>query len=217
MSVESEMKTLVEEKFDNHESEMKQLGRLLREKVDGWRNWRSERGWGNQAPNTAQSTTKTCWQCQTEIDRRARVCPHCRGKQTSNERKAVLWVVCIIGVLMAIGSGSNGGKSSSTSSTKPVQTQTEYRYPYGVSPTIHDKGVAAILFYNSECTMTPAVPPMVVRYANLHAQSRIDEVKAVLAEAEHTVTSNGLQRSVGVKFWCTYMWDAMGKEWSQFR
>jgi hypothetical protein len=83
--------------------------------------WNTQ-GWNNQG--STQPTTKTCWQCQTEIDRKVRVCPHCRGKQTSNERKAVLWVVCIIGVLMAIGS-AGGSKSTSTA---PVQTEAEARY-----------------------------------------------------------------------------------------
>jgi hypothetical protein len=144
MSVESEMKTLVEEKFDNHESEMKQLGRLLREKVDGWRNWRSERGWGNQAPNTAQSTTKTCWQCQTEIDRRARVCPHCRGKQPGNG-KVGFAVLCVLGVLMVIGAAGNSGNSSSTSSTSSATD----RVRIGETGYLRDKNGDGVLVFKS--------------------------------------------------------------------
>jgi hypothetical protein len=226
MSVESEMKTLVREKFGNHESEMKQLGRMLREKVDSWRNWRSERGWGSQAPSATQSTTKTCWQCRTEINSQARVCPHCRGKQAGKDSALGKVILCTLGFLLVVGAAS---KNSSTSSTQTATTQyrSQYetdlpsdnqRYPSGVVPTYHDKGVAAVLIYDTECSsVTPSIPPVMVRYAYLHAQDRIAEVNAVRQEFEQVVTTGGMKRSTGVKFWCSQMWQEMGASWSKFK
>jgi hypothetical protein len=221
MSVESEMKTFVREKFGNHESEMKQLSRQLREKVDSWRNWRSERGWGSQKPNTAQSTTKTCWQCRTEINSQARVCPHCRGKQPSANKGFGLFLLGVCGVMLVIGGATSNGTSTSTTTS---QTTSDYRPDYNSSTTpvrkdaaLHNKGVAAMAFYSNECSMTPAIPPIVLRYAYAHADSRPGEIDNYMAEIEQLVTKDGLKRSAGVRFWCSYMYEKMGSQWSQFR
>jgi hypothetical protein len=135
MSVESEMKTLVREKFGNHESEMKQLGRMLREKIDSWGNWRSERGSGSQAPSATQSTTKTCWQCRTEINSQARVCPLCRGKQAGNEKRAVLIVCGIFAVLMMIGAAVDK-PSTPTTMTEPDKVRAAVAAQHSCTPSL---------------------------------------------------------------------------------
>jgi hypothetical protein len=135
-------------------------------------------------------------------------------------------ILCTLGFLLVVGAAS---KNSSTSSTQTATTQyrSQYetdlpsdnqRYPSGVVPTYHDKGVAAVLIYDTECSsVTPSIPPVMVRYAYLHAQDRIAEVNAVRQEFEQVVTTGGMKRSTGVKFWCSQMWQEMGASWSKFK
>jgi hypothetical protein len=98
------------------ESEMKQLGRQLREYTD------------QANPNTTpQPTTKTCQQCQTEIDRKACVCPHCRSKQPGSGLGRAFVVLCALGLMIVVGGANSGGSSSS--STKPVQIEVQTTKP----------------------------------------------------------------------------------------
>jgi hypothetical protein len=70
-------------------------------------------GGPSSAPSTPP-TTKTCPKCQTEIDRRALVCPACRSKQPK-EKGLALVIVGALGFILIVGGANSGGKGSSKS------------------------------------------------------------------------------------------------------
>ena len=58
-----------------------------------------------------KDSTKQCKYCKSEIDKKAKVCPHCRKKQGG----IVKWIV--IGVIVLALIGSMGGESEETAET----------------------------------------------------------------------------------------------------
>jgi hypothetical protein len=71
-----------------------------------------------------QPTTKTCQQCRTWIDPRARICPTCGSKQ----KEKGLWLVALfaLGFILIVGGANSGGKSKSTSTPSiPIQSTAE--------------------------------------------------------------------------------------------
>ena len=89
--------------------------------------WNNFCGWQSQSSN---SSVKTCWQCRTEINSQARVCPHCRSKQAVNIGKGpVILIGGILLVMVVLGAlSSNDRKSSSTSVAPAVGAQITDRY-----------------------------------------------------------------------------------------
>jgi hypothetical protein len=84
----------------------------MSDKTKSWNNF-GGRSWSY---DTAGNRLKTCPQCRTEIDSRARVCPNCHSKQgLSGKAKLVLVVVAFFALPGVLGSGGKSGSSTSTS------------------------------------------------------------------------------------------------------
>lgn len=65
-----------------------------------------------------KNETKFCKHCQTEIPRKAKVCPNCQKKQSG----IVKWIVIAIVIIAIIGAASRGGnESQKTSNTANTQ------------------------------------------------------------------------------------------------
>lgn len=71
----------------------------------------------NQAP--VQGSTKKCKHCQSDIPKKAKVCPVCRKKQGGKLK----WIIIIIIALFII--GSIGGKKSDTPATQETGSTTQ--------------------------------------------------------------------------------------------
>lgn len=61
--------------------------------------------------------TKTCKYCQTEIPKKAKICPNCKKKQGPKVGLIIAIVVVVFIIIGAIGGGSDSGSSSDTTST----------------------------------------------------------------------------------------------------
>jgi hypothetical protein len=71
--------------------------------------------------DAAGNRLKTCPQCRTEINSRARVCPNCRGKQgLSGKAKVVLVVVAFLALPGVMGGGGSGSSTSTPASSFKV-------------------------------------------------------------------------------------------------
>ena len=68
-----------------------------------------------------QVETKICKHCQSEIPKKAKVCPNCRKKQGGK----VKWIVIIILAIAVIGSVFGGNDSEEATKTGEVATKTE--------------------------------------------------------------------------------------------
>lgn len=68
-----------------------------------------------------QVETKICKHCQSEIPKKAKVCPNCRKKQGGK----VKWIVIIILAIAVIGSVLGGNDSEEATKTGEVATKTE--------------------------------------------------------------------------------------------
>lgn len=71
--------------------------------------------------------TKKCKHCQTDIPKKAKICPNCRKKQS----KTGMWIAIVVVVILIIGVGSSGGSDSSSTqkdtavASKSVSTETK--------------------------------------------------------------------------------------------
>lgn len=81
-------------------------------------------------PNKKTNETKLCKHCQTEIPKKAKICPNCKKKQGG----IVKWIVIAVIALVIIGAASGGGKENnepqrvSDSTPKPsegIESSTE--------------------------------------------------------------------------------------------
>ena len=68
-----------------------------------------------------QVETKICKHCQSEIPKKAKVCPNCRKKQGGK----VKWIVIVILAIAVIGSVFGGNDSEEATKTGEVATKTE--------------------------------------------------------------------------------------------
>lgn len=94
--------------------------------------------------------TKICKHCQTEIPKKAKVCPQCRKKQGGKLKWIIVAVVVIAIIGAAAGGGDDDSKQSSESSTEKqasAKTKTEKKEakeeeisytPYSVSQMMND-------------------------------------------------------------------------------
>ena len=75
----------------------------------------------NGMPN--ENETKKCKHCQTEIPKKAKVCPNCHKKQGG----IVKWIVIVVAVIVVIGAIASGGdnqnKGSDSNPTKKGESQ----------------------------------------------------------------------------------------------
>jgi hypothetical protein len=94
-----------------------------------------KKGYGLGYPSKAGAimATKTCYQCRVEVDRLAKVCPHCRaklgapGKGDIAKKPTSFAVGCLavflgLGVLGSIGGAIAGGGSSSNHTPTAAET-----------------------------------------------------------------------------------------------
>lgn len=67
--------------------------------------------------NTKQvQETKICKHCQSEIPKKAKICPNCRKKQ---KKGIVKWIVIVVIVLFVLSALANGGDSDEPSNKNP--------------------------------------------------------------------------------------------------
>lgn len=95
--------------------------------------------------------TKVCKYCGSEIPKNAKVCPHCRKKQSHKVRNTILIILGILVLLVLLFSCMGGGGSSSdtttSSSNSTTTTETEQSTPstYTVGQTADVNGVDVTL------------------------------------------------------------------------
>lgn len=97
--------------------------------------------------------TKICKHCQSEIPKKAKVCPQCRKKQGGKLKWIIIGIVVVLIIVMAAGGGDDESKQASESNTeqenakakkdkkkvKEDEPQEEISYaPYSVSQMMND-------------------------------------------------------------------------------
>lgn len=95
--------------------------------------------------------TKKCKHCQSDIPKKAKVCPNCRKKQGG----ALKWVAIIFIALIIIGAATGGeddkptkvanNSSETTSNSSAVSTETSTDETFSVGDTAEYKGVKVTL------------------------------------------------------------------------
>lgn len=73
-------------------------------------------------PNENKTETKLCKHCQSEIPKKAKVCPQCRKKQKGGILK---WIVIGIVVLAIISAAAGGGGSKKSAPAKKADATTQ--------------------------------------------------------------------------------------------
>ncbi|MGN0154903.1 MAG: DUF4352 domain-containing protein [Lachnospiraceae bacterium] len=74
----------------------------------------------NLTEETKKTETKICKHCQSEIPKKAKVCPNCRKKQGGKGK----WIVIAVVVLLVIGAAAGGGDTETTTKTGEVASET---------------------------------------------------------------------------------------------
>lgn len=94
--------------------------------------------------------TKQCKYCKQEIDAKAKICPHCRKKQTPSGCLIAIIAVVVIVVLAIAGSTMSGGEKTNTgastngaNSTNTTQQEITYT-AYSVSELMDDLNTNAM-------------------------------------------------------------------------
>lgn len=94
--------------------------------------------------------TKQCKYCKQEIDAKAKICPHCRKKQTPSGCLIAVIAVVVIIVIAIAGSAMSGGEKTNTgastdgaSSTSAAQQEITYT-AYSVSELMNDLNTNAM-------------------------------------------------------------------------
>lgn len=94
--------------------------------------------------------TKQCKYCKQEIDTKAKICPHCRKKQTPSGCLIAVIAVVVIIVIAIAGSAMSGGEKTNTgvstdgaNSTSAAQQEITYT-AYSVSELMNDLNTNAM-------------------------------------------------------------------------
>lgn len=94
--------------------------------------------------------TKQCKYCKQEIDAKAKICPHCRKKQTPSGCLIAVIAVVVIIVIAIAGSAMSGGEKTNTgastdgaNSTSAAQQEITYT-AYSVSELMNDLNINAM-------------------------------------------------------------------------
>ena len=109
--------------------------------------------------------TKQCKYCKQEIDAKAKICPHCRKKQTPSGCLIAVIAVVVIIVIAIAGSAMSGGEKTNTgastdgaNSTSAAQQEITYT-AYSVSELMDDLNTKRGLFTSPNCKSPSSFPP----------------------------------------------------------
>ena len=126
--------------------------------------------------------TKLCKHCQTEIPKKAKVCPNCKKKQSKKG-----WIIIAVVVIVIIAAASAGGNSDSSSSTGKSETKpntTEVKNETSVTDNeesaVEEEPVA------EEPEMEEPVVEEVKEYVTCTAQDLVDALSQNALKASKT-------------------------------
>lgn len=86
---------------------------------------------------------KKCKHCMSEIDDKAKVCPHC-GRRQPSKKRAVLWsIVAIICILIVIGVASGGNGNGGTEDQSQEPTDVVSKLSLGMLETVDDPQIGS--------------------------------------------------------------------------
>lgn len=122
--------------------------------------------------------TKLCKHCQTEIPKKAKVCPNCKKKQSKKG-----WIIIAVVVVVIIAAASAGGNSDSSSSTGKSETKpntTEVKNETSVT----DNEESAV--EEEPVAEEPVVEEEVKEYVTCTAQDLVDALSQNALKASKT-------------------------------
>ena len=122
--------------------------------------------------------TKLCKHCQTEIPKKAKVCPNCKKKQSKKG-----WIIIAVVVIVIIAAASAGGNSDSSSSTGKSETKpntTEVKNETSVT----DNEESAV--EEEPVAEEPVVEEEVKEYVTCTAQDLVDALSQNALKASKT-------------------------------
>ncbi len=80
--------------------------------------------------DSKQRETKLCKHCQTEIPKKAKICPNCKKKQGTSGCLVAIGIVVILAIIGAIAGGGENNNSSSGADKKQEEQQQEEQIVY---------------------------------------------------------------------------------------
>lgn len=92
--------------------------------------------------------TKLCKYCKSEIPYDAKVCPHCRKKQTPNGCLIAIIVIVVLFILIGVAGGSSSSSNQNASSSASASSDASSGSPppaHLLSPMLLPFTVSAIL------------------------------------------------------------------------
>ena len=122
--------------------------------------------------------TKLCKHCQTEIPKKAKICPNCKKKQSKKG-----WIIIAVVVIVIIAAASAGGNSDSSSSTGKSETKpntTEVKNETSVT----DNEESAV--EEEPVAEEPVVEEEVKEYVTCTAQDLVDALSQNALKASKT-------------------------------
>ncbi len=81
---------------------------------------------------------KKCKYCQTEIDKKAKICPNCRKKQGMPKWAIFLILVLFIGIFAASSGGSNSGNANNGNTENGSSSEKQEKFTYTVTDEYND-------------------------------------------------------------------------------
>ena len=72
-----------------------------------------------------ENEVKKCKHCQSDIPKKAKICPNCRKKQGGKLKFIIAWIFLIIIAIASIGGGDGSGKKDDSENISPEQYKSE--------------------------------------------------------------------------------------------